>query len=64
MPVFGALLGWAPTYALVRTWGGGLATLMEPEAVLFYSFYGGAGLCFGLGWWWLFGRRKEPSVAA
>ena len=61
MPLFGALLGWAPTYALVRTWGGGLADLLEPEVLLFYSFFGGSGLCFGLGWWWLFSRRKDPD---
>jgi hypothetical protein len=63
MPLFGALLGWAPTYALVRTWGGGLGTLAEPEALLFYSFFGGSGLGFGLGWWLLSGPRKHPEGA-
>jgi len=57
-PLVGLLGGWAPTYALVRTWGGGLRTLLEPEALLFYSFFGGAGLCFGLSWWLVFGRER------
>lgn len=64
LPLFGLLLGWAPTYALARTWGGGVADLLEPEVLLFYSFFGGSGLCLGLGWWWLFNRREdgtEPS---
>lgn len=62
LPLLGALLGLAPTYALVRFWGGGLRTLAEPEAFLFYSFFGASGACFGLGWWWLFERgRTERS---
>lgn len=56
LPLLGALLGLAPTYALVRFWGGGLWALAEPEALLFYSFFGASGACFGLGWWWWFAR--------
>jgi hypothetical protein len=62
LPLLGALLGLAPTYALVRSWGGGLSAaggLAEPEALLFYSFFGASGACFGLGWWWLFERGRS-----
>lgn len=56
LPLAGAVLGLAPTYLIVRIWGGGLSGLLTPEAALFYSFFGVSGLCFGAGWWWLFGR--------
>ncbi|MGH9863542.1 MAG: hypothetical protein ACRD35_08975 [Candidatus Acidiferrales bacterium] len=56
-PLGGALLGLAPVYAILRVWGGGWASLATAEGILFYSFFGPAGICFGLGWWWLFERR-------
>ncbi len=55
----GGLLGLAPVYAILRVWGGGWASLATAEGLLFYSFFGPAGICFGLGWWWLFGRARN-----
>ena len=60
-PVLGAVLGVAPTYAIMRVWGGGLSSLISEEAILFYSFFGASGVCFGLGWWWLFEREARPT---
>lgn len=56
-PLLGMALGLVPTCLILRLWGGGLSHLFTPEAALFYSFFGASGLCFGAGWWWLFGRR-------
>jgi len=58
-PLAGGLLGVAPTYAIVRTFSGGVRQLLTPEAALFLSFFGVSGVCFGLGWWWLFGRPRS-----
>lgn len=61
LPVIGALLGLAPVYAIMQVWGGGLSRLASEEALLFYSFFGASGVCFGLGWWWLFERGANSS---
>lgn len=62
LPLLGALLGWVPTYALVRVWGGGLSMLTRPESLLFFSFFGASGAALGLGWWWLFSRAPRKKV--
>jgi len=62
LPVMGALLGLAPVYAIMRVWGGELSSLASEEALLFYSFFGASGVCFGFGWWWLFERGGGPTA--
>lgn len=60
-PLAGALLGVAPTYAILRSFSGGWRDLFTPEAALFFSFFGVSGICFGLGWWRLFVRPRRAS---
>lgn len=60
-PLAGGLLGVAPTYAILRSFSAGWKQLFTPEAALFLSFFGISGICFGIGWWWLFARARPQS---
>lgn len=49
-PVLSVLLGVVPTAAIVFFSGGGVRSLVSPEAYLFYSMFGAAGIVVGFGY--------------
>lgn len=48
-PFLAVLLGVVPTALIALFWGGGADSWLTPEASLFYSMFGAAGLVVGLG---------------
>ena len=48
-PLAAAVLGVVPTGLVMYAFGGKVASLLSPEAVLFYWCFGMAGVAFGVG---------------
>jgi drug/metabolite transporter (DMT)-like permease len=48
-PLLGVLLGVVPTALILFFWGGGLRSLLSPEASLFYSMFAVVGVVVGFG---------------
>ena len=59
-PIVAALLGVAPTAAICFFFGGGVYSMLSPEAALFYAMFGVAGVVVGLGY--AFIRRHDPAA--
>lgn len=48
-PLLAMLLGVVPTALILFFWGGGVRSLLSPEASLFYSMFAAAGVVAGFG---------------
>jgi hypothetical protein len=57
-PAAAALEGPGATYFIMRVWGGGASSLLEPEAIPFHTLFAVAGIIWGTGWWMLIARKR------
>lgn len=48
-PLLAVLLGIIPTALILCFWGGGIRSLLSPEASLFYSMFAAVGVVVGFG---------------
>ncbi|MFT4539373.1 MAG: hypothetical protein ACI835_001820 [Planctomycetota bacterium] len=55
-PLLAMLLGVVPTAMVLLYWGGGLGSLISPEASLFYSMFAAVGIVTGLGYALAYGQ--------
>jgi hypothetical protein len=53
-PLLAVLLGVVPTVLILSCWGGGIRSLLSPEASLFYSMFAAVGVVVGFGFAFIF----------
>jgi hypothetical protein len=59
-PFAAGLLGVVPTAAICFFWGGGVRSLISPEASLFYSMFATVGIVVGLSFVFIY--RHDPTA--
>jgi hypothetical protein len=53
-PLVAVLLGVVPTVLILFFWGGGIRSLLSPEASLFYSMFAAVGVIVGFGFGFIY----------
>lgn len=53
-PLLALFLGVVPTALIVFFWGGGVRSLLSPEAYLFYSMFAAVGVVVGFGFTFIY----------